>query len=126
MALLATLPVVSGSMNTLHREMARRCVASLGVTSTMRARPSGSRCVRPRSGMPAVYPQAGSGRLPADLAHAPGRPDEMDLADGVARPLAPHLRLDGGPQIIIAPAAAENRPQIGLAHRKQTVPQLPF
>src|SRR6478735_11959990 len=31
--------------------MARRCVTSLGVTSTMRARPRGSRCVRPRSDM---------------------------------------------------------------------------
>src|SRR3954453_16881868 len=49
MAPLATSEVVSGCMKTLPRAMARRWVASLGVTSTMRARPSGSRWVRPRS-----------------------------------------------------------------------------
>ena len=42
---LATAMVVSGFMNTLQRATARRWVASFGVTSTMRARPSGSRWV---------------------------------------------------------------------------------
>src|SRR6202007_170595 len=116
MALLATLPVVSGCMKTLHRETARRCVASFGVTSTMRARPSGSRCVRLRSDMGAVYPGAGPAGLSADLAHAPGGPDEMDLADGVARPFATHLGFDGLRQVIIAAATPQDGPQIRLPH----------
>ena len=41
--------VVSGFMNTLQRATARRWVGSLGVTSTMRARPRGSRWVNDRS-----------------------------------------------------------------------------
>ena len=49
MALLATLAVVSGAIMTLHRASARRCVGSFGVTSTMRAPPKGSRCVKLRS-----------------------------------------------------------------------------
>src|SRR5580693_8503025 len=49
MALLATLVVVSGSMETRQRARARRCVGSRGVTSTMRAPPSGSRWARLRS-----------------------------------------------------------------------------
>ena len=36
---LATATVVSGFMKTLHRAVARRCVGSFGVTSTIRARP---------------------------------------------------------------------------------------
>ena len=80
MALLATLPVVSGFMNTLHRDMARRWVASLGVTSTMRARPSGSRWVRPRSDMAAVY----RGRpTPGHLDRR--EPARLGLADGLSR-----------------------------------------
>ncbi len=47
--LLATMEVVSGFIITLHRARARRWVASLGVTSTMRARPRGSIWVSPRS-----------------------------------------------------------------------------
>ena len=40
---LAMATVVSGVMNTLQRATARRCVGSFGVTSTIRARPKGSR-----------------------------------------------------------------------------------
>ena len=45
MAPEAIFEAVSGSMCTRQRATARRWVASLAVTSTMRARPSGSRCV---------------------------------------------------------------------------------
>src|SRR5947209_1060086 len=55
-ALEAIIAVVSGFMNTLQRAMARRWVGSLGVTSTMRARPSGSRWVKPLSDMERGYP----------------------------------------------------------------------
>ena len=50
-ALDATLADVWGCMKTRQRATARRWVGSLGVTSTIRARPSGSRWVRPRSDM---------------------------------------------------------------------------
>src|SRR5262245_16606158 len=43
---LATATVVSGRMKTLHRAVARRWDGSFGVTSTMRARPNGSRWVK--------------------------------------------------------------------------------
>src|SRR5580692_1031242 len=49
MALLATKVVVSGNIETRHRAKARRCVGSRGVTSTMRAPPSGSRLASMRS-----------------------------------------------------------------------------
>src|SRR5436309_858356 len=49
MLLEAMSPVVSGCIITLQRAIARRWVASLGVTSTIRARPRGSRWVRRRS-----------------------------------------------------------------------------
>src|SRR5580698_3068342 len=55
MALLATLVVVSGSIRTRQRARARRWVGSLGVTSTMRAPPRGSRWVRLRSDTSRVY-----------------------------------------------------------------------
>src|SRR5215207_4640166 len=48
---LAIATVVSGFMNTLHRATARRCVGSLGVTSTIRACPAASRCVNSMSFM---------------------------------------------------------------------------
>src|SRR5438309_12094366 len=64
MALLAIRLVVSGFMSTLQRASARRCVASLGVTSTIRARPRGSRWVRPRSDMQEVYGRDAHGRAP--------------------------------------------------------------
>ena len=47
----AIFDAVSGSMCTRQRATARRCVASLAVTSTMRARPSGSRCVNSEADM---------------------------------------------------------------------------
>ena len=49
MALLATWAVVSGFMATRHRARARRRVASLGETSTMRVPPNGSRWLKLRS-----------------------------------------------------------------------------
>src|SRR3954452_17615364 len=86
-ALVATLAVVSGAMKTLQRAMARRWVGSLGVTSTMRARPSGSRWVRPRSGMASVYAAPGGVASAADLAHRAVWAQERDPADRVAGPL---------------------------------------
>src|SRR5436190_1176396 len=83
-ALLATSASVSDFMYTRPRATARRWVASFGVTSTMRARPSGSIWVRPRSDMCESLDAPWSA---ADLAHAPSWADEVDLADGVTRPL---------------------------------------
>jgi putative FmdB family regulatory protein len=53
-ALLATFAVVAGAIITLHLASARRWVASFGVTSTIRAPPSGSRCVS-RSAIKEAY-----------------------------------------------------------------------
>src|SRR4051794_6358692 len=52
---LAIAMVVSGFMNTLQRAPARRWVGSFGVTSTMWAWLSGSRCVNCRSLTPPPY-----------------------------------------------------------------------
>src|SRR5688572_29505119 len=46
---LAIASIVAGWANTLQRATARRCDGSFGVTSTMRARPSGSRWLNVRS-----------------------------------------------------------------------------
>src|SRR5581483_8166360 len=86
-ALLATMADVSGFMYTLHRALARRWVGSLGVTSTMRALPSGSRWVKPRSAMARVERPRRPRASAADLAHATIGPDKRDLADGVPGPL---------------------------------------
>src|SRR5680860_1769900 len=75
----ATSDAVSGVMLTRPRATARRWVGSLGVTSTMRARPSGSRWVSPRSDI--------GGSLSTDLGHGFAGSDELDLSDGVPGPL---------------------------------------
>src|SRR5437764_8445228 len=92
-ALEAIIAVVSGFMNTLHRAIARRWVGSFGVTSTIRARPNGSRWVKPLSDM--------TERLSADLAHALGRLDEVDLADRVPGPLGADVGSDGRGQVVV-------------------------
>src|SRR3954464_15090494 len=87
-ALDATLADVSGCMYTRHRATARRWVGSFGVTSTIRARPRGSRWVKVWSDTGRVYgsalrPARGNGPGPdatprptggsaADLAHRAG------------------------------------------------------
>src|SRR3954463_1437153 len=100
----ATSEEVSGCMYTRPRATARRWVASLGVTSTMRALPSGSRWVKPRSDTAPVY---GVGFLPADLRHRPRGADEVDLADVVAGPLGADGPLDGGGQVVVGGAGAQ-------------------
>ena len=88
MALLATLAVVSGAIITLHRASARRCVGSFGVTSTMRAPPSGSRCVRLRSttarslgaGPPATAWHSGRPRVLTRTVDLARRGDECQTA----------------------------------------------
>src|SRR5438874_1246406 len=47
----AMADTVLGSMYTRHRATARRCVASLEVTSTIGARRGGSGCVNSEAGM---------------------------------------------------------------------------
>src|SRR5581483_4227885 len=117
-ALLATMADVSGFMNTLARARARRWVGSLGVTSTMRALPSGSRWVRPRSDTGPVYGVLGSA---ADLGHRSIGADEVDLADVVAGPFGAHGPLDGGGQLAVG---AEQGPQVELVDREQAGAEL--
>src|SRR5205085_11181398 len=118
MALVATRDVVSGCIITLHRASARRWVASLGVTSTMRARPRGSRWVRPRS---LTGQESTDSRSAADLAHAAGGPDEADLADGMAGPFLPDVGLDGGGQVVVGGPGAQQGAQVGLPSGEQAV-----
>ena len=61
---LAIAIVVSGFMNTLQRATARRWVGSLGVTSTIRAWPSGSRWVNCRSLIVATVVRIGGPHAP--------------------------------------------------------------
>src|SRR6476661_7222122 len=116
-------------------------LATLGVTSTIRARPNGSRWVKPRSLMAVESNDAGQKggvgsaseqpsrersqlhrrseptiRSAADLTHRPGRLDERDLADRVARPLGADVGLDRLGQLVVGGAAPQQHPQVGLVH----------
>ena len=62
----AILDAVSASMCTRQRATARRWVASLAVTSTMRARPSGSRCVNSEADMEGKSTMAAESPRPGD------------------------------------------------------------
>src|SRR5580658_8142905 len=106
--------------------MARRCVGSLGVTSTIRARPNGSVWVRPRSGInaslrevtrraPKRQARAPTERSAADLAHAPSRAYEVDLADRMARPLCGNFCRDRFREVVIGTPAAQDRAEVTLA-----------
>src|SRR3954465_5500044 len=121
-ALEITIADVSGFMYTRPRATARRWVGSLGVTSTMRARPSGWRWVKPL--WSAMWKSLSRPSSAADLAHAAGGTDEVDLADGVPGPLLSHVGSHGRGQVVIAPVAPQDRSQIGLAHGEQAVPEL--
>src|SRR4051794_18142829 len=127
MAPEAIFAAVSASMCTRHRATARRWVASLAVTSTMRARPNGSRCVNSE----AVMAWKSRGKpLPADLAHRAVGTDEVDVADAVARPLRAHGTHDLGSEevveLVVGGSAPEDRPQVELLEREQARPQLPL
>src|SRR6266542_2379005 len=52
--------------------------------------------------------------LAADLAHRPGRPHEVDLADVVARPFGAHRAPDRHSKICVARPRTEQRPQVEL------------
>src|SRR3954453_5138754 len=109
---LATPMVVPGFMNPFPRPPPRRWVGSFGVTSTIRARPSGSRWVKVWSDTGRVYgaalrPARGNGpgpdgtprptaRSAADLAHRAGRAHEGDGPDPVTGPLRADGPLDLG------------------------------
>src|SRR6478752_7256884 len=67
----AIFDAVAGSMVTRHRATARRCEGSLAVTSTIRARPSGSRCVNSEA-IGGVYGRRGRG---------PGRGAPLPIGD---------------------------------------------
>src|SRR5690606_22101533 len=95
----ATSEVVSGCMCTRARATARRWLGSFGVTSTMRARPSGSRWVRPRSDMPGSLlprPRGGSGSDDALLLHVDAQP----LPELGAEVVALQRQLHGGLQVV--------------------------
>ena len=100
----AIFAAVSASMCTRHRATARRWVASLAVTSTMRARPSGSRWVNSEADMAGSLrsPPVGiCSRLPADLAHRPVGADEVDLPDAVPGPLGADRPVDLGGEPVV-------------------------
>src|SRR6476469_9859573 len=105
----AILAAVDGSMVTRQRATARRCEGSLAVTSTIRARPSGSRCVNSEA-IGGVY----GPELPADLAHRPAGADEVDRADVVARPFGADRSLDRVRQLGVAGAVAHDGAEVGL------------
>src|SRR5918996_1453505 len=121
MAPRATSDVVSGRMCTRPRTTARRCVASFGVTSTIRALPSGSRWVSPRSDMgstlllPAGTTRRRGGSAP-DLAHAAAGGDQTHPGRPVAPPLPLAAREEARPQLAVggqadAIARAAERPR---------------
>src|SRR4051812_49585188 len=74
----ATTAAVAGLMRTTARATARRVVAGLAPTSTIEARPSASRWVRPPSG-------TASGRRDGGAVAALGLGDDRSHAPGVAR-----------------------------------------
>src|SRR3954465_4960609 len=128
----AMADVVSGCMKTLQRAPALRCDGSLGVTSTMRARPSGSRWVNSRSGMSAeckreraTEPETATPRSSAaDLAHGSARPDERDLTDGGTGPLGAHPPGDHPPPLVVGAPVAEHGTKVELVGGKQAGPEL--
>src|SRR3984957_2267967 len=73
MALLATKVVVSGNIETRQRASARRWVGSRGVTSVIRAPPSGSRWARLRSDTNRKCTASADGAWPFALAACFGR-----------------------------------------------------
>src|SRR3954470_10387175 len=141
MAPEAIFAAVSASISTRHRATARRWVTSLAVTSTMRARPSGSRCVNSEADMPResrwqpcetrwsrgerAWREGGSA---ADLAHRAAGAHEVDLADAVAGPLgtdrAHDLVGEEVVELVVGRTAAEDGPQVELLEREQAGPQL--
>src|SRR3954454_8815929 len=110
-------------MYTRPRATARRWVASLGVTSTMRARPSGSRWVSPRSDM-AGKCRAACWALAADLGHGATGADELHGVDAVAGPLRPDAALDRRRQVVVARGPAQQRAQVVLVQGEEARAQL--
>src|SRR5688572_10173866 len=122
----AIIDAVSAFIETRQRATARRWVASLGVTSTMRARPRGSRWVRPTSLMALRLVSGGAppeGGSAADLAHRLRRPDELDLVDLVPGPLGGDVAGDGGGQLVVGAAAPQQAAQIHLVEGEEAVAQ---
>src|SRR4051795_2053736 len=114
----ATSEEVSGCMYTRPLATARRWVGSLGVTSTIRARPSGSRWVSPRSDMAASLGRPRSRlrrkRSAADLRHRPAGPHERNLADLVAGSFRRHRGRHDARDGVVVTALTERGPQVDL------------
>ena len=97
-------------------------VGSLGVTSTMRARPSGSRWVRPRSDMAGESRRQGRPRCrsAADLAHASGRGGRTcTWPIGGPAHFAPTHGRDGVGQVVVGAAGRAGAPA-GRSRRGRT------
>src|SRR5271156_1598228 len=65
-------------------------------------------------------------RSAADLAHAPSRPYEVDLADRMARPLCGNFCLDRLCEVIVGAAAAKDRAEVALTDSEQTASKRPL
>src|SRR5689334_8308770 len=81
----AIFELVSGSMNTRHRATARRWLGSLAVTSTMRARPRGSRCVNSEA-------TADQSRCACGYTRQPSRDSAVEVSRSVNHRGVSHLR----------------------------------
>src|SRR5205085_9364356 len=118
-----------------------RWLGSLAVTSTIRARPRGSRWVnsggtgrkcRGRSGVRAPGAERPLQPSAADLAHRAVGTHEIDLADSVPRPLRGDGTTDRAGQAIVEVGGvepvigAQDGAQIRLVEREQTRAELPL
>ena len=126
----AIFDAVSGSMCTRHRATARRCVGSLEVTSTIRARPSGSRWVNSDA---VTAAKCRANRRRSDVGGLAQPP--IWLIDAVGRtkstwpmrcpahfvPTAPRDRRG---EVVVGAAVAQHRAEVELVEREQAGAEL--
>ncbi len=65
------------------------------------------------------HPGLRAERSAADLAHAPTRPYEVDLADRMARPLCGNFCRDRLCEVIVGAVATQDRAEVALTDSEQ-------